>query len=294
MQKIVSVIIPCYNSSAYIESTLNSLKEQTGSGFDLDVICVDDNSDDYEKLKDSVDKYTDDFYSLKLFRNKTNSGGGYSRNVGIDSASGDFVCFLDSDDTWMPNKIEYQIAMYINGSILTSAVYKGFSIDSSVILPKVAKLDSEPVSNALFVDNKLIQTSTFFMSLDIAKAVKFNPSLPRHQDYDFLLRAESLGYSIIQTSDPLSFWRVEDNSSGRFLKKKASPEFFIDWYKDYSRYMTSEAQLSYVAKNIFSACMITKKFSLFFGFLFSDSFTFSSRIKVLTNIVKWRVSKLFI
>lgn len=288
---MLSIIIPCFNSSSTIKATLDSIVQQNNSEF-FEVIIIDDNSPDIDLLELEIGKFKNLFSELMLIKNNENNGGGYTRNVGINLASRDFICFLDSDDIWLDNKLDIQFANYINGTILTSSVLKGSCINSAKKVPQIPKDVDELVSESLFVKNILIQTSTFFMSTDIAKDIMFNPSLPRHQDYDFLLRAEHKGYRIIQMDEPLSFWRVEDDHSGRFLKKKATPEFFIDWYKNYRKYMTNKASISYVAKNIFSACMITKKYHLFISFIFSNSFSFSERIKIIKGILSWRWEKL--
>lgn len=289
----LSVIIPCYNSSTTIKKAIESVLHQDVT-VSIEIIVIDDCSMDFEILEKEINSLSHrQEISIRIIKLTKNNGGGHARNVGILESNSKYTSFLDSDDIWLPNKIKKQLRVYTPRTILTSKVKKGSDINSANILPKIVKLDSEPVSEALFVNSKLIQTSTFFMSSDIAKEVMFNPNLPRHQDYDFLLRAESLGYSIIQDGTPTSFWRVEDASSNRFLKKKATPEFFIEWFLEYKKYMTPKAQVSYISKNIFSACIITKKFKLLFSFLFDGKFGLFNIISIFYHVIKWRFSKVF-
>lgn len=289
---IISVVIPYYNDSLYIEECLKSICAQTGlSNVKFECIIVDDNSNDKNDLKLILDHFYNPIVDIKYFRNEKNFGGGYSRNIGINNATGTYITFLDADDFWLKEKILLQLNTYTEGTVLTSSVLKGGNIKTAIKTPLEVKINNESVSDALFINNRLIQTSTFFMSSDIAKDLMFNPSLPRHQDYDFLLRGEYKGYKVVQMDEALSFWRVTDDYSGRFLKKKASPEFFIEWYKEYKKYMSTKAAIAYVAKNIFSACMITKKYYLFISFILSDSFSFSERIQVIKGILSWRWEK---
>ncbi|EJD6585303.1 glycosyltransferase family 2 protein, partial [Providencia rettgeri] len=186
---LISVIIPCYNSSKTLRNTLDSIVQQDCT-CDFEVIVSDDNSDDIDKIKLILHDYQNKFKTLILIESNENLGGGAARNKAIDIATGSYIAFLDSDDLWYKDKISTQINLYKSGSILTSRVHKGKSLDAAKVLPDIVKNEAEPISDALFISNKLIQTSTFFMESSIAKLVKFNSDLPRHQDYDFLLRAE--------------------------------------------------------------------------------------------------------
>ena len=98
-----SVIIPCFNSFQLMKNCLKSLELQTFR--DFEVIIVDDGSTDgtYEWL---LDYCSTSQLETKLFRTKSNSGPGYARNVGLESAAGDYVIFLDADDHYSENCLE--------------------------------------------------------------------------------------------------------------------------------------------------------------------------------------------
>lgn len=90
----VSVLIPVYNSEKYIENTLNSVVEQTLQ--DIEIIIVNDGSkDDSEKI---IKKFIDKYKNIKYFY-KENSGVADTRNYLISKASGEYIGFVDSDDT---------------------------------------------------------------------------------------------------------------------------------------------------------------------------------------------------
>lgn len=97
----VSVIIPTYNRAAYIIRTLDSVFAQTFT--DYEVIVIDDGSTDNtsEVLKPCLDRIT-------CIR-KVNGGQGSARNAGISMAKGEYIAFLDSDDLWLPAKLETQV-----------------------------------------------------------------------------------------------------------------------------------------------------------------------------------------
>lgn len=99
---IISVIIPVYNAEKSLDTCLQSIVEQSVG--DLEIICVDDGSTDgsYEKLAGWQQK--DD--RIKVLRQE-NKGGGAARNLGLAKAAGEYIHFLDSDDSLQPKAYEH-------------------------------------------------------------------------------------------------------------------------------------------------------------------------------------------
>ena len=108
MQKtneLVSIIMPSYNTSKYIEKSIRSVLNQTYQNWEL--IIVDDCS------TDSTDEVVGNFCKEKrivYYKNDTNKGAAYSRNYALKKAKGRWIALLDSDDLWETDKLEKQIA----------------------------------------------------------------------------------------------------------------------------------------------------------------------------------------
>ena len=99
-----SVVIPAYNSENSILKALDSCTNQTCKPYEI--IVVDDCSMD--ATPSHVQRFSKDFEGLiRTITLKENSGPSHARNVGLDNSSGDYVAFLDSDDCWFAEKIEY-------------------------------------------------------------------------------------------------------------------------------------------------------------------------------------------
>ena len=96
-----SIIIPCFNSAAYINRCINSLNKQKFKNFEA--IFIDDCSKDdtYKILKD----FENSNNNFKVLQTNKNSGPATARNLGISIARGKYVCFLDSDDWWFKFKL---------------------------------------------------------------------------------------------------------------------------------------------------------------------------------------------
>jgi glycosyltransferase involved in cell wall biosynthesis len=114
---MISVIIPTYNGEKTIGRAINSVLNQQGN-FEIEIIVVDDCSTD--RTVDIVQS----FDGIRLFKTgKKNSGGpNKGRNIGMKKAKGDYICLLDQDDEWLPDKLIKQIDA-INGN---DVIYSGF------------------------------------------------------------------------------------------------------------------------------------------------------------------------
>lgn len=122
MNELVSIVMPSYNTADYIEQSIKSVIEQTYTNWEL--IIVDDCSDD--RTDDVVLSFSDD--RIKYIKNEKNMGAALSRNKALCKARGKWIAFLDSDDLWMPEKLEKQIRfMEINGYSFSYTNYEEIS-----------------------------------------------------------------------------------------------------------------------------------------------------------------------
>lgn len=105
MNELVSVIMPSFNTAKFISETIESVLAQTYANWELIIVddCSTDNTDEVVKpfLTDK---------RIKYLKNKKNSGAAVSRNYALREAKGKWIAFLDSDDLWLPEKLEKQIA----------------------------------------------------------------------------------------------------------------------------------------------------------------------------------------
>lgn len=138
MSDLVSVIMPCYNSANYIEETLKSVITQTYSNWECVIIddCSTDNS------VEIIQSFADIDERICLYVNESNKGAAYSRNRALSIAKGKWIAFLDSDDLWMPDKLEKQIAfMQKNEYVYSYTTYEqidenGYPLNKIVVGPK--------------------------------------------------------------------------------------------------------------------------------------------------------------
>lgn len=115
---LISVIIPAYNAAAFIETTLNSVINQTYTN--IEVIVVDDGSqDETSKIVQSIVQ-KDDRVSLL---HQPNSGVAAARNLAIKYAQGEFIAPIDADDIWYPQNLEKQVQCFHESDSTVGLVY---------------------------------------------------------------------------------------------------------------------------------------------------------------------------
>ncbi len=182
----ISVVIPCYNSIDTIERALDSVLAQTV--LPLEVILVDDcGQDDLSSFFESIKiKYRSSF-DLKLLRAEVNSGAGSARNLGWNNAVGKYIAFLDSDDSWLPNKLEFQLE-YFNKfpelQLLGSNHYVE-SNDGTLIEENLISSDSEYVDITRF--KQLIKNRFATSTVILKRDIKFRFEEKKRYSEDFLL-----------------------------------------------------------------------------------------------------------
>lgn len=107
---LVSIIMPSWNTGEYILDSINSVINQTYANWEL--IVVDDASTDntLEMLKKINDR------RVKVIVNDTNMGAALTRNVALKAARGEWIAFLDSDDLWLPEKLEHMLNFMVSNN----------------------------------------------------------------------------------------------------------------------------------------------------------------------------------
>jgi glycosyltransferase involved in cell wall biosynthesis len=178
----VSVIVPTYNRASWLEETLRSVVSQTFKDFEL--IVIDDGS------IDNTSQIMQSFPDAQYFNMEKNSGVSRARNLGLDHAKGEFICFLDSDDLWDERKLEVQLHWMEN------------NIDSQVCYTNEIWIRNGVRVNPMNKHRKytgdifryclalcIVSPSSVMLRKELFDKVgNFDESLPACEDYDLWLR----------------------------------------------------------------------------------------------------------
>lgn len=202
----VSVIVPTYNRAHLIGDTLESIFAQTYR--DFEIIVVDDGSTD-----NTLDILTEYKNKIRVFGlPHQGQAGSFARNKGIQEARGEYVAFLDSDDLWLPKKLEYQMAVVDAEDSTYAWVYsdaEAFDHKTGKLLFRQSKnhqLYEGEVLEKLFLSNFISSITPVIHRSVFNKVGLFWPT-PKLTDWDMMLRIAA-DYPIKLIPDVLARFRL--------------------------------------------------------------------------------------
>lgn len=212
---LISVVMPAFNAEETIGEAIQSVLEQTHK--ELELIIVDDASTD--KTLSIAVEYARKDTRIRVLENIGNIGVSCSRNNGVDAANAEWIAFLDSDDIWVPDKLEKQcqkILEYPSCSICFtgSAFMKGHSHQCSYILSVPYKLTYQDL-----LKQNLISCSSALVAKAALKKYPMMNDPMIHEDFATWLKILKVEPYAIGIDEPLLIYRLSKNSkSGNKLR----------------------------------------------------------------------------
>ena len=204
----VSVIMPVHNSEDYLEEAAGSVLSQQHQNFEL--ILIDDcSTDGSEKIIRKL--AVSDKRVQSIFLEK-NMGPAASRNAGIEKASGQFIAFLDSDDIWLPEKLDRQLSfMKETMASLTFTAYR--KITDTGIPGRIIPVPEQVTYHSLLKTNVIGMLTAMYDRKQLGK--RLLPSIRKRQDYALWLQILKEGNVAKGLNEPLAFYRIHGNSISR-------------------------------------------------------------------------------
>jgi len=202
----VSVIMPSYNSAAFIAESIASVQRQTHQDWEL--IIYDDGSTDESVGVIHGVMHDDD--RIALVEGQGNQGAAVARNEAIKRARGRFIAFLDSDDVWLPEKLDRQIAfMTQNGYAMTYTYYTRMTEDG-VALDGVVMPDAHLDYTDLLKSNQIGCLTAIYDTQPLGKV--YMPLIRKRQDYGLWLAILKKGVRAYCLTECLAVYRVRSGS----------------------------------------------------------------------------------
>ncbi len=234
---LVSVVIPAYNYPDLLFNTIKSVISQSYKNFEL--LIVDDGSE--VNITSAIESFQDS--RIKYYRIK-HQNANVARNYGIAKSKGKYIAMLDADDIWMETHIKDCLdSIKDSDGLYGGLIVKTNTTDQKSVIHVRELNKGESMVDYLLKTGYGAQTSTLFFTANSVKDVLFDPSLKRHQDYDFVIRYHQQ-YTLkpkknITVNYMLTNKSVDFDSLIRFIKKNEndiSPMVYNSYHLNMLRY----------------------------------------------------------
>lgn len=258
----VSVIVPSYNHARFLRICLDSVIAQTFSDWEL--ILIDDGSSD--NCVEIARSYTDP--RIQVYQNETNLGTYGTQQRALTMAQGEFVAVLNSDDFWVPGKLEQQVKALEGHPFLRLSYVLGWKADdkgqvdtSDDVHEGWPKDEVQDVLPLLLSENRILASGVMFRR----KTLRFETKCRYSGDWVALLE-QSRGGVVSCVSQRMNHWRMHANNTYVMSPKQLAEEGRVRWaiHEVGERWATDAAQLGPVrdglARNLINLIAISAYF----------------------------------
>ena len=220
MNKLISIIVPLYNTDKYFEDCIKSIINQTYKN--IEIIIINDGSTD--NSLNIAKKYETIDNRIKLI-DKENTGVSDTRNIGIEKSKGEYIIFIDSDDWVEQNTIEEMFNCVINNNVdvarcnakryVSSEKYIVNKIPQNILNKKIDLGKNKSLLNYLFNRKNNINCYSPLLLMKKSVIPKFNIKLFCMEDVPFYIELLINSNSIYLIDDELYNYRYNENSSSK-------------------------------------------------------------------------------
>ena len=244
--QLISIIMPYYKKINSVNRAIKSVINQSYKKFELIIVYDDNILDDYHKIINFIG----DNKKIKIIKNKRNVGAGQSRNIGIKESKNSIVAFIDSDDTWHPQKLKKQLNfLNKNNHNFIFCGYKKIFKKKSIEV----NIDSEYLSYKDLLKSCEIGLSTVMIKKKIIDNNLFT-NLKTQEDFAAWLKITKKHNAFFLNEVLVNWYDTENSLSSNFFQK------LFDAYKVF--YLNQKFSLvkSFYYLMILSANSIKRKF----------------------------------
>lgn len=238
-----SIIIPVYNKEKYLEETLKSVDKQTVN--DVEVIIIDDQSTDHSMDIISDFKSNTKKKQVKIIQNDRNMGVSYSRNIGIEESSSDYITFLDADDLLDKDFMKIMLAKmrkypdldFVRGELC--CFYNTPAMDrcknTASKKDKIIRVELEPD----YIRSENYSANGKLYRKDSIQNLKFVDG--PFEDYEFVLNVLASCKQLLFINEAGYHYRLVDD--GRYISNTKNPNNFLAYLDIWERFKSENPSL---------------------------------------------------
>ena len=240
----VSIIMAAYNAEKTICRSIDSVLAQTYSDFEL--LVVNDCSKD--RTQEIIKGYSQRDARVKLIDNPHNMGVSYTRLNGLNAAAGEWIAVLDSDDAWLPEKLEKQMELQKQTNAVLLYTGSGFVDDDGRSIDWVLNVPEKVTYRELLKQNILSNSSALCRKDLYSKHYAIGDGM--HEDFALWLNILKGGEVAYGVNEPLLIYRVSNNSKSGNKIRAAKMNWNTYRAVGLSLYEAAYYQLWYALNNV--------------------------------------------
>ena len=225
---LISIIIPCFNAEKTLEKCLESVVQQSYAN--LEIIIIDDGSTDETSL--IYNKFQSNDERILVLKQQ-NSGVSKARNTGVKAATGDYICFVDSDDWAELNYCSELYSLLVGENADISIVEASYEDENGNVLcnkpTSEEKIFDGNRALVLLLEDQEIQSHPWgkLFKADLLKNVHFPENLKCFEDYSTLFKIFNKAVKVIKSNEKLYHYIQREDSLSHNLSPATAYEFFL-------------------------------------------------------------------
>jgi glycosyltransferase involved in cell wall biosynthesis len=224
---LISVVLTTHNRPVLLQRTLESLLKQSFQDFEI-ILCADETQKETRQTATEYLRPNDTFISSPHL-----SGPSESRNIGISLSRGNWICFLDDDDTFDEN---YFNSFFLLNKPCEKIIYTNYSTitesregaNVNYINRENSIIQDKPIEN-IYIHN-FIPINTIFIPRHIARFHDFDVNLETHEDWDYFIRLKTFGVDF-EFGEGISGANIHLSNETSRNKKNSIPLDFLSIYR---------------------------------------------------------------
>ena len=175
MDELVSIIIPVYCAEEYIKDTLESVRKQTYSNWELLLVADGEQDSTIPVIEEYIQKTEEG--RMRLFVQKQNQGAALARNRGVREAGGRFIAYLDADDLWNAEKLEKELAFMQKKDAAFAFTGYEFGDEQAVGTGKIVRVPEKLIYKEALKNTTIFTSTVMFDTSKISKEMLEMPNM---------------------------------------------------------------------------------------------------------------------
>lgn len=221
-----TVLMSVYNDEKFVTEAIKSVVQQLTD--DMEFLIIDDHSTD--RTSEIINNFQCQYPSIKIIRNESNQGLGYSLALGVEQAKGKYIIRMDSDDICLPDRFAKQIRFFEENPDIDILGGGAIEIDEDGKqgVTRVMPLSYEEIVESIWAC-PLIHPTVAFKRDKILQAGNYRHQASRRQDYELWFRCVKKGLKFANMPDVLIYYRFTAKSQEKQRLQQAIYQAKIGW-----------------------------------------------------------------